>query len=105
MQFLNHHGYAELDFAGIGLIMQDAAIEFKGELFYGDTVSISVTATEFSQLSFEIYYKLETTRPAQGDKILPVALAKTRMVGYDYQSKKVAALPEEAVTRLQPADQ
>src|ERR1051326_1581287 len=59
MQFLNKHGYTELSFAGIGLIMKDAGIEFKSELFYGDTVLISVTATEFGKAGFEIYYKLE----------------------------------------------
>lgn len=95
MQFLKQYGYAELDFAGIGLIMQDAAIEFKGELFYGDTVSVSVTAAEFTKLSFEIYYRMETVRPAQEHPV-PIALAKTRMIGYDYRQKKVAPLPEEA---------
>lgn len=100
MQYLKHYGYTELEFAGIGLIMQDAGIEFKGELFYGDAVSISVAAAEFSQLSFEIYYKLEAFRPGQENKAIPVAVAKTRMVGYDYKTKKAVSLPEEAMTRL-----
>src|SRR5690349_13740260 len=93
MQFLNKHGYSELSFAGIGLIMTDAGIEFKGELFYGDTVIISVTATEFSKAGFDIYYKLE--KETDGQRKL-VAAARTGMVGYDYEKKKVAAIPDAA---------
>jgi len=97
MQFLNKHGLSELDFAGIGLIMRDAGIEFRDELFYGDTVIASVTATEFTKASFEIYYKLE--KETDGKRKL-VALAKTGMIGYDYSRKKIAALPGEAVNKL-----
>jgi acyl-CoA thioester hydrolase len=97
MQFLKRNGLSELDFAGIGLIMRDAGIEFRDELFYGDIVIASVTATEFSRASFEIYYKLE--KETEGKRIL-VALAKTGMIGYDYSRKKIAALPEEAVNKL-----
>lgn len=100
MQFLKKHGYAELGFAGIGLIMRDVGIEFKQELFYGDTVIASVAAGEFSQVSFDIYYKLEIAAQRPGDKTRLAALAKTGMVGYDYKSKKVAVLPEEAKQAL-----
>lgn len=101
MQFLNKYGYSELELAGIGLIMQDAGIEFKSELFYGDTVLISVAAAGFSNVSFDIYYKLETVRPAQGSNTILVAVAKTGMVGYDYTRRKIAAIPAEARISLE----
>jgi acyl-CoA thioester hydrolase len=97
MQFLKKYGYTELSFAGIGLIMIDAGIEFKAELFYGDTVMISVVATEFSKTGFEIYYKLEKET---GDQRKLVAAAKTGMIGYDYGLKKIVAIPPEAVNNL-----
>src|SRR5262245_60948037 len=59
VQFLNHYGYKELEFEGIGMIMADAGIEFKNELFYGDTVIASVAVAEFTRAGFELYYKLE----------------------------------------------
>jgi acyl-CoA thioesterase FadM len=93
MQFLKNYGYSELDLAGIGLIMRDVSIEFKGELFYGDTVKASVAAGEFTAISFDIYYKLEITR---ADKTILAATARTGMVGYDYQKKKVVAIPEQS---------
>src|SRR5690349_830578 len=62
MQFLASHGYTEMQFAGVGMIMSDVAIEFKSELFYGDKVLASVAAGEISKVGFELYYKLETLR-------------------------------------------
>src|SRR4051794_40966833 len=58
MQFLKHHGLSELGFEGVSLIMADAGVEFKSELFYGDIVRAFVTATDFTKIAFNIYYKL-----------------------------------------------
>jgi acyl-CoA thioester hydrolase len=98
MQFLKSFNYAELDFAGIGLIMSDVIIEFRNELFYGDNLVASVAVGDFSNAGFDIYYKLE--RHANGVSKI-VALAKTGMTGYDYARKKVAPIPEEAKIKLQ----
>src|SRR6266576_5003733 len=59
MQFFKHFGYSEMQFAGVGIILADAGIEFKAELFYGDTVIAYVTAGEFSKVSFDVFYRLE----------------------------------------------
>src|SRR6478735_2752254 len=58
MQFLENYGYTEMDFEGASLIMSDVGIEFKTELFYGDTVTAFITAVNFSRASFDVYYKL-----------------------------------------------
>ena len=98
VQYLHHLGYRELDFAGTGLIMADVGIEFKSELFYGDAVKASVTAGDFSKISFDLYYKLE--KETAGKTIL-VAAAKTGMVCFDYTTKKIAALPAEAREKME----
>ena len=97
MQFLKKAGYAELDIGGIGLIMRDAAIEFRDELFYGDTVVASVTVADFSKAGFTIYYKLEKT--IMGANKL-VGIASTGMIGYDYSKKKIAAFGEDVREKL-----
>ncbi|MBN8674155.1 MAG: thioesterase family protein [Chitinophagales bacterium] len=99
MQFLAHYGYSEMEFAGVGMIMSDVGIEFKSELFYGDTVIASVTAAAFSKVGFELYYLLE--KETAGKKTT-VAIAKTGMICYDYGRKKIAAVPEEAREKLNP---
>lgn len=98
MQFLKNFGYTELEFAGVGMIMSDVAIEFKSELFYGDIVIASVTATGFSKVGFDIYYKLEKA-PAGKSEL--VAAAKTGMVCFDYAKRKVVSIPEAAIKNLQ----
>jgi acyl-CoA thioester hydrolase len=103
MQFLKHFGYSELQFAGTSLIMADVDIEFKSELFYGDTVIASVAADDFSKVSFDVYYKLEKIE-SQDDKPVLVAIAKTGMVCYDYEKKKIVTVPEEVKEKLKIAN-
>jgi len=93
VQFLKHHGYEELNVEGVGLIMSDAIIEFKSELFYGDMITAVVTAGNFSRVGFDLFYKL--TR-----KNTDVAIAKTGMICYNYASKKVVSLPGAAKQKL-----
>ena len=97
IQFLKTHDYTEIEFEGVGMIMSDVGIEFKNELFYGDVVIASVTASDFSKVSFDIYYKLEKI---QDDKRVLVVIAKTGMVCFDYKNKKIANVPEKARTKL-----
>ena len=97
MQFFKHFGYTEMQFAGAGIILADAGIEFKTELFYGETLIAYVAAGEFSKVSFDVFYKLE--KQSQGKKII-VALAKTGVVCYDYENKKIVAVSEEARIKL-----
>ena len=96
-QFLNHHDYSELDFAGAALIMADVAVEYKKELSYGDIVIISVTASGFDRLGFDIFYKLEI---AVDGKIILVGKAKTGMLCFDYINKKKMPIPVEAIKKL-----
>ncbi len=96
-QFLKFHGYTELAFAGVGLIMADAVIEFKKEMHYGNTVKISVAANGFDKLGFDIFYLLEIVHP---EKNIVAGKAKTGMMCYDYTSKKKCGIPDEALTKL-----
>ncbi|MFT3675067.1 MAG: acyl-CoA thioesterase [Chitinophagaceae bacterium] len=98
LQYLQQYGYTELDLGGAGLIMADAAIEFKQELFYGETVLVSVTAAGWSRIGFDLFYKLEKKK-TDGTPVL-VAAAKTGMVCYDYRLKKVTAVPAAAVAKM-----
>ncbi len=92
-QFLMQYGYKELDFAGYGLILADAAIEYKKELNYGDEIKISVAAGDFDKYGFDLYYKVEIVTASQ---TILAGKAKTGMLCYDYEKKKLVAIPEEA---------
>lgn len=97
-QFFTHCGYTELDFAGAGTIMSDVAIEYKNQTYYGDTIVASVAVGEITKVAFDLFYKLE--KRSAGGKLVPVAFAKTWMVCYDYDQKKVTAIPEKAIEKI-----
>jgi acyl-CoA thioesterase FadM len=96
-QFLQHHGYAELQFKGVSLIMADAAVEFKAELYHRDIVKISVAATGFDKIGFDLHYLLQLEK--DGELIL-AGKAKTGMICFDYSAKKKVAVPEAAIAKL-----
>jgi acyl-CoA thioester hydrolase len=92
MQFLKHHGFSEMDFGGVGLIMSDVIIEFKKEIFYGEEVTISVSVSNFSKIGFDVFYMV-----VKSQQKIVVAKAKTGMVCYDYKLKKIVSVPETAL--------
>ena len=97
MQYLNNMGYTEMKFEGAGMIMADVFIEFKMELFYGDVIIASLSTGEISKIGFELYYKLE--KETESGKSI-VAIARTSMICYDYDKKKIVPIPEKAVEKL-----
>lgn len=94
MQFLTHHGFSELNCGGVGLIMSDVGIEFKKEIFYGDVLSVNIAAVNFTSVGFDLYYQI------LNKENLVTALAKTGMICYDYDKKKIAQVPVEVREKL-----
>lgn len=92
MKWLRQYDYTELKIEDIGLIMSDLAIEFKSESFYGDVVEVKLGAGEISRVGFELYYQLFAKR---NDENILLANAKTGMVCYDYDAKRVAPVAEK----------
>ncbi len=100
MQWLRSLGYTELSFDGHGLIMADAAIEYKAELFYDDRVKVSVAASDFSRTGFDLSYLLELV-DQNGSSLKTIAVAKTGMVCFDYTSGKIMSLSQETRKKLE----
>ena len=95
MLWLTAGDYSELAVGGASLIMADLAVEYKNESFYGDVLTVKVCADNISTVSFEIYYKLTT----EDGKL--IALGKSGMVCFDYDVRKVKAIPEKFKTFLE----
>ena len=92
MQFLQHHRFTELNIEGIGLIMSDLVAEFRNESFYKDVIDVKIGRGDISKVSFELIYNLSTVR---NDQHIVIANAKTTMVCYDYDVKKVVSIPQK----------
>ena len=95
VQFLAHLGTAEFDPATkLGFIMVDVAIEYKAEAFYGDVLTIRMAADDLNKYGFDLVYLVEN----QGGR--EVARAKTGMLCFDYNNRKLRALPPELAVRI-----
>jgi len=89
VQFLNHYHYSELDVEGFGIIMTDTAIVYKAEGFHGDQIQIDVAIDDFNKYGCDIYYLLSNKKTA-----VEIAHAKTGIVFFDYDQRKVVPVPE-----------
>jgi acyl-CoA thioesterase FadM len=89
VRWLASCGLSEKDVGGVGLIMADAALVFRGEAFLGDELEVAVGAIEVRRSSFDLVYLL--TRPVDA---VEIALVKTGMVCFDYTARKVSRLPQ-----------
>ena len=95
VQLLQHLGHPEFDPAtGLGHIMADVAMEYKGEGFYGDTLRIQMGATDLSKYGFDVVYWVHNQTGRE------IARAKTGMLCFDYNTRKLRPLPEEYAVRL-----
>ena len=95
MQFLTHHGVSEMNFGGVGLIMRNVVIEFRKEIFYRNAIKVYVTLANFNKASFDVFYKM-----AKIDETI-VAIGKTGMVCYNYELKKIVAVPPEILKKFE----
>jgi acyl-CoA thioester hydrolase len=90
VRFLTDLKYKESDIAGTATIMSDAVIIYKSEVFYGDKLIIEVAVEDLQKFSCDFIFKI--TNKKTGSE---VARAKTGIVFYDYQKKKITRIPSE----------
>lgn len=95
LQLLRHFGYTELDMGGASLIMADVAIEYKGEGFYGDVLTLRLAFDDVHKYGFDITYHVLNQHGKE------VARAKTGMLCFNYQERKLMALPAEVKARIE----
>jgi len=96
LRFLKHLGYSELDVEASGIIMFDAAIQYKGEGFHGDELIIEISVNDFTKTGCDFVYRL-TNKETR--KI--IALVKTGIVFYDYNLRKVVSIPKNFIDKIE----
>lgn len=97
VQWLRSLGLTELNIGGGGLIMSDVMIRYQNEGFYGDLLKITLYAEAISQSAFDLVYEIKAER--EGKQRL-LAAAKTGMVCFDYEMRKVISIPQEFRSHL-----
>lgn len=97
MQLLKSWGGNELDIKNNSLIMADVMISYRGEAFYGDKLNVEIYADDITDRSFDLLYHISTE---QNGQIKDIAHAKTGMLCFDYNTRKIALMDEELKTLL-----
>ncbi len=90
LRFLKKYSFTEADIDGVGLIMTDVVVVYKAEVFHGDILVFDVTVNDFSRTGCDFLYRITDKQKGR-----EVARAKTGIVFFDYQTKKVVAVPKK----------
>lgn len=88
--FLKNWGYSEVDTEGAGIIMFDAAIQYKSQGYHGDILLFEVTVDNFIKNGCDFFFKI--INKSNGKEI---ARAKTGIAFFDYKANKLVAVPEK----------
>lgn len=97
MRWLHSHSLGELDAGGAGMIMVELHVQYKAEAFFADELEVILSRKESGSRGFTLGYLVQKRMQ---DKIITVAEAETKMLCYNYDLKKVVALPQPLVNAL-----
>ena len=78
----------------LGLIMVDVAVEYKGEAFHGDVLSFDMAGNDRNKYGFDVVYHVHNQAGKE------IARAKTGMLCFDYNTRKLRLLPAELAAQL-----
>lgn len=90
IRFLKNWGYSEVDTAGAGIIMFDAALQYKSQGYHGDVLLFEVMVNNFIRNGCDFIFRI--TNKETGKEI---ARAKTGIAFFDYNMNKIVPVPEE----------
>lgn len=88
-RFFISMGYTELNVEGVGIVVADAALQYKSEAFHREVMVVDMAAADFGKYGCDLLWKMSDK--ASGRE---VARGKTGIVFLDYATKKIAPVPE-----------
>jgi acyl-CoA thioester hydrolase len=87
VQFLKKFGFSELNVGGASIMMTDAVLVYKAEIFYGDVLTIEIGVDDIQTAGADITYRVRV-----GEK--EAARAKTGIVFFDYANRRILETPQ-----------
>ncbi len=95
VRFLQSLGYTELDIEGLGIVVADAAVQYRAEAFHGETMVVEMGAADFHDYGCDLVWRMHDR-----DSSREVARGKTGLVFFDYQARRKAPVPTAFRRRL-----
>jgi len=86
--YLRQFGLSELDIGGCGIILPEAHLNYRAEMFLGDQLVIGVRTELRSKSSFAMVYRIERDGTVTAD-------GTTNLVAFDYSRRKPVRLPQK----------
>ena len=80
--------YSEIDLGGCGIIMPEAHVFYRQEMFLGDKITIAVRVGALKRSSFSLEYRVER----EGEL---TAEGTTPLVCFDYEKRKPCRMPAQ----------
>ena len=100
LRFINHLGYASATaFEDAGLIMAYSEVQYLAEAEYADTLQVELAMDNLLEKSFEFVYRISNLT-----KDCEVARVITTLLFFDYQKKRVIAVPATFLDRVKRAE-
>lgn len=97
VRFLKSLGHTELNVEGTGIIVSDAAVQYRSEAFHGENMVVSMGAMDFASKGLDLVWCM-----AEKVSGREVARGKTGIVFFDYQTHKAVRIPEQFRLQLEP---
>jgi acyl-CoA thioesterase FadM len=96
LRFIKHLGYDNATaFEDAGLIMVHSEVQYLAEATYSDRLKIELATDNLLEKSFELTYRIMNL-----SKSNEMARVVTTLVFFDYQLKRVVAVPETFLERV-----
>lgn len=93
IRWLKSFNMSEINIFGCGLIMADAAIQYRNQAFHGDPLTLQLAIGNIGSAGFSLYCRI-----LHSAKQHDIAIIKTGMVFFDYQKQGVVATPAAFLT-------
>lgn len=101
VQFLQSIDCSEMDIGkGCGIIMVESGVRYLHEIFVHEELEISIVVSEIRPKKFVLNYVV--LRKSDEQKVLS---GSTSFLSFNYQARKVSALPAAFKEKLQPYKQ
>jgi acyl-CoA thioester hydrolase len=78
--------YTEMDVGGCGLIMAEAHVYYRQEMFHGDSLRTGVRVAALKRSGFVLQYRIESRSGVTAEGTTP-------LVCYDYDKRKACRIP------------
>ncbi len=88
VRFFHHHGMAEDNIGGCGIILTDLMVRYHAQAFFGQVLKIELAANELGSRGCDFVYRVTDLETGK-----LIALARTGILCFDYGRQRVVNVP------------